>query len=143
MGSDNFFGGIDWFLRSIFFSFPLFFWTGDQYDRFFWNYNKDFCHVFYTSRPFTVVVSALVCILPFCYPKRIDFLKYPSAAGVISIIYIDALQMWKYYSGEYVADRGKIKYGPDRWTDVFLVGRSARALVFIVYVGLKLSICKN
>jgi len=29
--------------------------------------------------------------------------------------------VWKYYSGEYKADRGKIKHGPDRWTDIFLV----------------------
>ena len=95
---------------------------GDQYDRFFWNYNKDFCHTFYTNRPFTTVVSSLLFILPFCYPKRIDFLKYASAAGVVAILYIDALQVWKYYTGEYDGDRGDIKHGPDRWTDVFLVG---------------------
>jgi len=94
---------------------------GDQYDRFFWNYNPDFCHVFYTNRPFTTVTSSILFILPFCYPKRIDFLKYASAAGVLAILYIDVLQVWKFYSGEYVKDRGDIKHGPDRWTDVFLV----------------------
>jgi len=94
---------------------------GDQFDRFFWNYDKNFCHVFYMNRPFTTIVSSVLFVLPFCYPKRIDFLKYASAAGVVAIFYIDALQVWKYYTGEYAGDRGEIKHGPNRWTDVFLV----------------------
>jgi len=94
---------------------------GDQFDRFFWSYNKNFCQVFYMNRPFTIILSSFVFILPLCYPKRIDFLKYASAAGVLAIVYVDVLQVWKYYSGEYKGDRGKIKHGPDRWTDVFLV----------------------
>jgi len=94
---------------------------GDQLDRFFWSYNADFCHVFYTNRSFTTIASSLLFILPLCYPKRIDFLKYASTAGVAAIVYIVFLQGWKYFDGEYRADRGNIKHGPDQWSDVFLI----------------------
>ena len=105
---------------------------GDQFDRFLWNYDHNFCHVFYTSRPFTITVSAFVFILPLCYPKRIDFLKYASAAGVLAIVYVDVLQVWKYYSGEYKGNRGEIKTGPDRWTDVFLVGQQLHLFAIVL-----------
>lgn len=36
----------------------------------------DFCHYWYMNRNFTVALSSSVLILPFCYSKRIDFLKY-------------------------------------------------------------------
>ena len=35
-----------------------------------------FCDKWYMSRHFTITVSAVVVILPLCFPRRIDFLKY-------------------------------------------------------------------
>jgi len=96
---------------------------GDQWDRFFYSYTKDvlFCHHFYMNRRFTIIVSSLVFILPLCYSKRIDFLKYVSAAGVLANIYLDFLQVYLYYTGDYVSKRGPIKTSPKHWTDLFLV----------------------
>jgi hypothetical protein len=36
----------------------------------------DFCHYWYMNRYFTIAMSSSVFILPLCYSKRIDFLKY-------------------------------------------------------------------
>lgn len=94
---------------------------GDQWDRILYDHDKNFCHVWYMKRSVTVTTSSILLILPLCFPKRIDFLKYPSTLGVVAIFYIDALQVWKYYSGEYTKDQGPIKHKPDHWTDVFLV----------------------
>ncbi len=51
-------------------------------------YGHSFCFVWYLSRTFTMPLSSLMFILPLCYSKRIDFLKLPSAVGVLAIFYI-------------------------------------------------------
>ncbi len=51
-------------------------------------YGHSFCFVWYLSRNFTLPASSLVFILPLCYSRRIDFLKLPSAIGVLAIVYI-------------------------------------------------------
>lgn len=39
-------------------------------------YGTNYCDFWYMTRYFTITVSGLVCVLPLCYSKRIDFLKY-------------------------------------------------------------------
>jgi len=39
-------------------------------------YGQTFCDFWYMTRYFTMTASGVVCVLPLCYPKRIDFLKY-------------------------------------------------------------------
>ncbi|UYV60499.1 hypothetical protein LAZ67_1001330 [Cordylochernes scorpioides] len=43
---------------------------------FFSYFGANFCHLWYLNRTFTIVASTLVVILPFCFTRRIDFLKY-------------------------------------------------------------------
>ena len=37
----------------------------------------DFCHYFYMNRDFTMSLTGVLVILPFCFSKRIDFLRLP------------------------------------------------------------------
>ena len=62
---------------------------GDQFDRALasW-YGPDFCRFWYMDRTFTMSASSVLLILPLCYSKRIDFLRWPSMLGVIAIFYI-------------------------------------------------------
>ncbi|CAL8097256.1 unnamed protein product [Orchesella dallaii] len=93
---------------------------GDQYDRVFASlYGHYFCHQWFMNRTFTTVVTAVLFILPFCYPKKIDFLKHISSVGVLAVIYVTILIIVQYYKGEYVP--GEIKTRPTAWTDTFLV----------------------
>lgn len=40
------------------------------------NFGTDFCARWYLSQQFTLSCTAVVIILPMCFPKKIDFLKY-------------------------------------------------------------------
>lgn len=53
-----------------------------------------------------------------CFSRRIDFLRLPSALGVLAVIYIVGLIGYEYYSGNYVP--GPIKHAPSDWADIFL-----------------------
>ncbi|KAJ9578145.1 hypothetical protein L9F63_024993, partial [Diploptera punctata] len=67
----------------------------------------------------TIAVSSCVFILPMCYSKRIDFLKYASSLGVCAVVYVALLIVYEKYMGSFVP--GPIKTGPTHWTDIFLV----------------------
>jgi len=93
---------------------------GDQFDRAFASLVGDeYCHTWYYNRDFLMPASSLLLILPLCYTKKIDFLKYASAFGVFIILYVVALIFVEYASGEHVP--GPIKSKPDGWLDVFQV----------------------
>ena len=93
---------------------------GDQFDRFLASvYGHTFCHYWYMNREFTLSLSSVLLILPFCYSKRIDFLRVPSAVGVVAIFYINALIAYQKFYGGFTP--GEIKTSPTVWTDVFLV----------------------
>jgi sodium-coupled neutral amino acid transporter 7/8 len=66
-----------------------------------------------------VPATSAVLILPLCYSKRIDFLKYASIMGVFTIVYVVALILVQYASGGNIP--GEIKTRPDSWLDVFNV----------------------
>nr|CAD7392817.1 unnamed protein product [Timema cristinae] len=93
---------------------------GDQYDRILSSlHGSDFCHYWYMNRSFTIATSSTLLILPFCYSRRIDFLKYVSSLGVVEVMYVVFLIVYEKYSGEFIP--GPVKTSPDHWTDVFLV----------------------
>ncbi|XP_022238391.1 putative sodium-coupled neutral amino acid transporter 7 [Limulus polyphemus] len=93
---------------------------GDQFERVFASlYGNDFCHYWYMNRNFTMITSCVLLILPLCFPRRIDFLKYASTVGVLAVLYVVFLIIYKYYEGSHEA--GPIKTSPDVWTELFLV----------------------
>ena len=93
---------------------------GDQFDRLLASlYGHTFCHYWYMNRDFTMTASCVLLILPLCYSKKIDFLRVPSAIGVLAIFYIIALIIYEKFYGGFTP--GPIKTAPSAWTDVFLV----------------------
>ena len=82
-------------------------------------YGDTYCEKWYFSRNFTLSVTSLLFVLPLCFPKRIDFLKYArcnnavccsrnvicrliscfSAVGVVAIVYCVLLVTIKYFVG--------------------------------------------
>lgn len=93
---------------------------GDQFDRVLSSlYGLDFCHYWYMNRDFTMALTSSVFILPLCYSKRIDFLRYVSSVGVVTVMYVVFLIVYEKYMGNFMP--GPIKTSPTQWTDVFLV----------------------
>lgn len=93
---------------------------GDQFDRAFYSLvGPTFCRHWFLNRDFIMPITSLVCILPMCFTKKIDFLKYASTMGVFTIVYIVGLIIYQYAKGEYKA--GEIKTRPDTLFDVFNV----------------------
>jgi len=93
---------------------------GDQFDRAFASLvGMDFCQTWYLNRDFVMPASSLLLILPLCYTKKIDFLKYASMGGVVTIVYVVVLIFVEYAEGGH--EPGPIKTSPDSWQDVFSV----------------------
>ncbi|XP_061196887.1 sodium-coupled neutral amino acid transporter 7-like [Saccostrea echinata] len=95
---------------------------GDQWEEFFLYSARDwYCNhsPWYMDRITTICVSSVLLILPLCFPKRIDFLKYASVIGVIGILYVVALVTIKYFLPHH--EPGTIATRPLHWEDVFLV----------------------
>lgn len=93
---------------------------GDQFDRALASlYGPNFCNYWYMQREFLITACSIIFILPLCFSVRIDFLKYVSPVGVLSIVYVVTIIIYEYFHGNY--EPGSIKQQPDNWTDVFLV----------------------
>lgn len=95
---------------------------GDQWQEFFIFINaKLYCTVYpwYMNRMFIISITSIVIILPLCFPKKIDFLKYASIIGVSAIVYIVVMVIAKYFAPH--APPGPIATKPKYWTDVFYV----------------------
>ncbi|BFZ13229.1 hypothetical protein BsWGS_16268 [Bradybaena similaris] len=95
---------------------------GDQWELFFLDVSKSvYCgeSPFYMTRAFTITVSSILFILPLCFPRRIDFLKYASIVGVIGILYVVGLVTVKYFLPH--SDHKPVVTQPTSWIDVFLV----------------------
>jgi len=93
---------------------------GDQFDRALYSLvGPDFCQTWYLNRNFLMPASSVLLILPLCFTKKIDFLKYVSAAGVLTILYIVILIFAQYFSGNYTP--GEIKTRPESILQVFNV----------------------
>ena len=71
-----------------------------QFDRAFASLvGPDFCNAWYLNRDFIVPATSVLLILPLCFTKRIDFLKYASILGVFTIIYVVMLIIVEYAVG--------------------------------------------
>jgi len=93
---------------------------GDQFDRAFASLvGPEFCHHWYLNRDFLVPASSCVLILPLCFTKKIDFLKYVSVFGVLTMVYVVGLILLEYFYGGHTP--GRVKTAPDSWLDVFTV----------------------
>lgn len=93
---------------------------GDQIDRILaCIFDDHTLSQWYCDRKFTITISSLIFILPLSYPKRIDFLTYPSLFAVVAIIYIVVLIPVKWASTD--TTNVIVKTAPDNWTDVFTV----------------------
>lgn len=93
---------------------------GDMLDRLFLAVaGVTFCHTWYMNRSFTMTTSCIILVLPMCFPKRIDFLKYASFLGFSGVIYLILLVVCKYYLSP--INPGPIATGPDDIIQVFNV----------------------
>ncbi|UYV67723.1 SLC38A7 [Cordylochernes scorpioides] len=93
---------------------------GDQYDRFFLSvHGMDFAEYWYMDRHFTIAATACLLILPMCYFKRLDFLRYASSLGIFAMLYPVFLTMYEYYTME--GPRPPINTGPRSIVDLLTV----------------------
>ncbi|XP_059148104.1 sodium-coupled neutral amino acid transporter 7-like [Physella acuta] len=95
---------------------------GDIWELVFLNIARDtYCttNPFYMTRTFMISVTSIAFILPMCFPKRIDFLRYTSIIGVVGVFYIVGLVAIKYVQAH--DNQGKIAIRPHSWMDVILV----------------------
>ena len=75
-----------------------------QFDRAFYSLvGHNFCDQWFLNRDFIVPATSVFLILPLCYTKRIDFLKYASILGVFTIIYMVMLIIIEYAEGHHDA----------------------------------------
>ncbi|XP_033755425.1 putative sodium-coupled neutral amino acid transporter 7 [Pecten maximus] len=95
---------------------------GDQWEEVFLvTVRHIYCdeHPWYMDRISTICISSAILILPLCFPRRIDFLKYPSALGVVGILYVVVLVTVKYAMLTKAPEH--ITTEPKQWMDLFLV----------------------
>lgn len=92
---------------------------GDQWQKFLLLVYPRYDETWYTSRKFVMITTCVVFVLPLCFPRRIDFLKYPSAVGVLAVLYCVVLVAVKYFTVTDKAEKGPVRTRPEHWTDVF------------------------
>ncbi|XP_064467041.1 sodium-coupled neutral amino acid transporter 7-like [Ornithodoros turicata] len=91
---------------------------GDFSDRLFASlYDASFCLKWYMRRDFVITAVSVFTILPMCFSQKIDFLKIPSALGVLSAFYLVFLVVLQYYIGGYVPQ--EMQREPGSVADVF------------------------
>ena len=96
---------------------------GDQFARILVSeVGADYWQIWYMTRDFTVPVCGVFAILPLCFSKKIDFLKYPSMFGVGAILYLTVLIIYSWAIGSYPTPSiSEIKLEPEKWTEIFSV----------------------
>ncbi|XP_065312404.1 sodium-coupled neutral amino acid transporter 7-like isoform X1 [Dermacentor albipictus] len=74
--------------------------VGDFSDRIFASlYGPSYCIHWFMHRDFVIVTASIVLILPMCFSRKIDFLKYPSIFGVLAALYLVLLIVVQYFVG--------------------------------------------
>lgn len=102
---------------------------GDQSDSLFFSLYKDtYCqHPWYMNRNFIVIIATTCFIIPLCSAKTVDFLKYASILGILSIgfiLYMVLEQCYKQYSNnssktDWWAEG--INWWPKKWQNAPLI----------------------
>lgn len=75
--------------------------------------------LWYTDRKFTIVVTAVLVILPLSIPKEIGFQKYASALSVMGTWYVTIVVIIKYIWPDKEVTPGSIPTSSASWTAVF------------------------
>lgn len=75
--------------------------------------------LWYTDRKFTIVVTAVLIILPLSIPKEIGFQKYASALSVMGTWYVTVVVIIKYLWPDREISPGYIPNSASSWTAVF------------------------
>ncbi|XP_034427357.1 putative sodium-coupled neutral amino acid transporter 7 [Hippoglossus hippoglossus] len=73
----------------------------------------------YTDRKFTIVVTAVLVILPLSIPKEIGFQKYASALSVMGTWYVTIVVIIKYIWPDKEVTPGYVPTSAASWTAVF------------------------
>ncbi|XP_060901722.1 sodium-coupled neutral amino acid transporter 7 [Labrus mixtus] len=96
---------------------------GDQLDRLIAAAGHDegdtVSHLWYTDRKFTIVVTAVLIILPLSIPKEIGFQKYASMLSVMGTWYVTIVVIIKYIWPDREITPGYIPTSASSWTAVF------------------------
>lgn len=76
----------------------IFIIIGDQLDRLFLAaFGSTFCHHWYLERHFTIPVASVLFVLPICYFRRVDFLRYAGSLGIFAMLYPVFLTVYGYF----------------------------------------------
>ncbi|KAG7482200.1 hypothetical protein JOB18_015640 [Solea senegalensis] len=92
---------------------------GDQLDRLVAVATPSADGVWYTDRKFTIVVTAVLVILPLSIPKEIGFQKYASALSVMGTWYVTIVIIVKYIWPDKEVTPGHVPTSSASWTAVF------------------------
>ncbi|XP_043590247.1 putative sodium-coupled neutral amino acid transporter 7 isoform X1 [Bombus pyrosoma] len=94
---------------------------GDQFDRILATYyGLDYCYTWYMSRTFVTTVTCSLFILPLCFFKGLNVLSYASSIGCITILYVIALIVYKYFTNT-VYPINSMKIWPDNEYEAFQI----------------------
>ncbi|KAG9508800.1 putative sodium-coupled neutral amino acid transporter 7 [Fragariocoptes setiger] len=96
---------------------------GDQYDRLFESLLPEHEGSWYLDRRFIIGITALLFILPMCYARRLDCLRYASTLGIFAMLYVAFLTVYEFYilDENTMIDKGPIKTSPDDWLSLVTV----------------------
>lgn len=93
---------------------------GDQLDRLIAAMTHEpAADYWYTDRKFTIVVTAVMVILPLSIPKEIGFQKYASALSVMGTWYVTTVIIIKYIWPDKEVTPGYVPTSAASWTAVF------------------------
>ncbi|CAN9507030.1 unnamed protein product [Ophioblennius macclurei] len=93
---------------------------GDQLDRLIAAMTHEpAADYWYTDRKFTIVVTAVLVILPLSIPKEIGFQKYASALSVMGTWYVTIVVIIKYIWPDKEVTPGDVPTSAASWTAVF------------------------
>lgn len=93
---------------------------GDQLDRLIAAMTQEpAADYWYTDRKFTIVVTAVMVILPLSIPKEIGFQKYASALSVMGTWYVTVVVIIKYIWPDKEVTPGYVPSSAASWTAVF------------------------
>lgn len=93
---------------------------GDQTDRLFATlYGPTFCHSWYMNRKIIMSFLTFVAIKPLCSARTVDFLKYASFLGIVSIGFIFYVVLAEFVHQKNIGS--DVNYYPKSWVDVISV----------------------
>ncbi|XP_075254693.1 sodium-coupled neutral amino acid transporter 7-like [Convolutriloba macropyga] len=95
--------------------------VGDQSDQIIdriWSDPDERDNLWYLDRQFVMTLLCTVVILPLCLAKNIDFLKWPSSLGVLSMVYLMIVIVIDYFNSD-AKDNATVDKYPADFTDVF------------------------